>query len=68
VLLANAVAWPAAYWLMNRWLRHFAYRRNPDLLTFLGTVGIVLVVALFSVGFRALRAASADPVRALKYE
>ena len=68
VLVANAAAWPAAYWLMNRWLRHFAYRRNPDLLTFLETVGIVLVVALISVGFRALRAASADPVRALKYE
>lgn len=68
VLLANVAAWPVAYLLMNRWLRHFAYRRNPDLLTFLGAVGVVLAFALCSVGFRALRAASADPVQALKYE
>lgn len=68
VLWANAAAWPAAYLLMNRWLRHFAYRRNLDLLMFLGAVGVMLAFALLSVGFRALRAASVDPVRALKYE
>ena len=68
VLLANVAAWPAAYLLMNQWLRHFAYRRDPDILTFLGAAGVVLAFALFSIGFRALRAASVDPVRALKYE
>lgn len=68
VLWANLIAWPAAYLIMNGWLRNFAYKTD------LG-IGIFLLSALFAVGlaqitvfYQALRAAVANPVDALKYE
>jgi putative ABC transport system permease protein len=36
VLLANVIAWPVAYYIMNRWLKNFAYRADINILIFVG--------------------------------
>ena len=68
VLLANLIAWPAAWWLMRRWLNGFAYRVDLDLRLFPAAGGIALLVALLSVGSLAWLVARRKPVHALRYE
>jgi putative ABC transport system permease protein len=66
--LAVVVAWPLAWFGMRRWLDGFAYRTDLGLDLFLGAGLATLVIAVLTVGYHALRAASTDPVKALRYE
>jgi putative ABC transport system permease protein len=68
VLLANIIAWPIAYYLMNRWLQSFAYRSDIGLLVFIFSGFMALVIALLTVSFQAVKAATANPVDSLRYE
>ena len=68
VLLANIIAWPIAYVAMNHWLQNFAYRIKIGLGTFILAGVLALVIALLTVGYQAIKAARANPVKALRYE
>ena len=68
VLLANVIAWPAAYLIMSRWLQNFAYRSAIGLETFLLAGGLAWAIAFLTVSYQAVKASLADPVTALKYE
>jgi putative ABC transport system permease protein len=68
VLIANLLAWPAAYFAMARWLENFAYRIDLTPLIFIGSGLIALCIAWVTVGGTAAKAASAKPVLALRYE
>jgi putative ABC transport system permease protein len=68
VLLANIIAWPVAYYFMNKWLQNFAYRINIGLGIFLASGMIALVIALLTVGYQSIKAATANPVDSLRYE
>jgi putative ABC transport system permease protein len=68
VLLANLIAWPAAYLLMRRWLEGFAYRIDLDPLVFVGSALLALVVTVLTVGVIAARAAATKPIQSLRYE
>jgi putative ABC transport system permease protein len=66
--IANLIAWPIAYLVMNRWLTDFAYRTSPHILIFIFAGILTLVVSLLTVSFQAVKAALADPIRSLRYE
>lgn len=68
VLLANIIAWPVAYWAMNNWLQSFAYRANLDLKIFVLSAMITLGMAMITVGYRAIKAATTNPADSLRYE
>ncbi len=68
VLLANAIAWPLAYWWVDKWLQNFAYRTELGWELFVIGGALALGVALLTVGGQAIRAALANPVEALRYE
>ena len=68
VLLANLIAWPLAYFVMNRWLRSFAYRASLGLELFLFSGVLALCIALLTVSYQSIRAARANPVNSLRYE
>lgn len=68
VLLANIVAWPVAYYAMRVWLQGFAYKADMDLWIFIVSGLIALVIAMLTVGFHAIKAATANPVESLRYE
>jgi putative ABC transport system permease protein len=68
VLIASIVAAPLAYYGMQKWLQNFAYRISMSGLLFLVTALFLMTAALMSVGFRALKAAAANPSESLKYE
>ncbi|OGG56037.1 MAG: hypothetical protein A3F84_16080 [Candidatus Handelsmanbacteria bacterium RIFCSPLOWO2_12_FULL_64_10] len=68
VTVANLVAWPAAYYAMNRWLQDFAYRIPLGVGPFILGGVLTLVVSLLTVNIQAMKAARANPVEALRYE
>ena len=68
VIVANAVAWPLAYWTMKEWLTGFAYRAEMGLGIFLISGGLALVLAWITVGYKSVRAALTNPVDCLRYE
>jgi putative ABC transport system permease protein len=68
VLLANLIAWPAAWWLMRTWLNGFAYRVELEAWLFPAAGLIALLIALLSVGMLAYLVARRKPVYALRYE
>jgi putative ABC transport system permease protein len=68
VIIANIVAWPITWFTMNKWLQNFAYRTEIGLGVFIISGFIALIIALFTVSFRTIKAANANPVDALIYE
>ena len=68
VVLANVIGWPVAYYAMNNWLRDFAYRVNITPWTFIVSGMLALMIAVLTVGFHAIKAATANPVESLRYE
>ena len=68
VLIANVIAWPVAWYAMSRWLENFAYRIDLGLGTFILAGLLALVIALATVSYQAIKAATANPVEALRYE
>ncbi len=68
VAVAFMLACPLAWYFMNKWLAHFAYRTTLDWWIFALTGAIALGIALMTVSWQTWRAASRDPVEALRYE
>lgn len=68
LIMANLIAWPVGWFLMNRWLHNFAYRTGIGLGTFILSGLLSLVFAAIPVGFQTWKAASADPAESLRYE
>jgi putative ABC transport system permease protein len=70
VLVANILAWPVAYWLIDRWLQSFAFRISmiENLWIFPVAGLIALFIALVTVVGQAIHAANMNPVDAVKYE
>jgi putative ABC transport system permease protein len=68
VLLANLIAWPAAWFVMNRWLQNFAYRIDLSWWMFVLGALLALVIAFITVSFQTVKAALRNPVDSLRYE
>ena len=68
VLVANIIAWPVAYFAMNKWLQNFAYKVHIGWIVFVLTAVLTFVIALLTVSYQSVKAAMADPVHALRYE
>jgi ABC-type antimicrobial peptide transport system permease subunit len=68
VLIANIVAWPVAWFVMNLWLQGFAYQSKIGLGIFVVSGLLAILIALLTVSYQALKAAMANPVDALMYE
>jgi putative ABC transport system permease protein len=68
VLLANILAWPVVYIIMRKWLQNFAYRTSLNIWIFILSGLAALAIALLTVSFQTIKAATANPVEALKYE
>ncbi|MBN2018397.1 MAG: ABC transporter permease [Candidatus Cloacimonetes bacterium] len=68
VLIANVIAWPIAWFVMNKWLQNFAYRINVGVSSFILTMVITLLISLLTVSFQTIRAAHTNPAEVIKYE
>jgi len=68
VLIANAIAWPVAYFVMRNWLYTFPYRQNISYMTFVLSGIIVLLIGFITISYQSIRAGLANPVDSIKYE
>lgn len=68
VIIALLVASPIAWYFMNQWLQSFAYRININGWVFLFAGMGAILIALITVGFQAIKAAVANPVKSLRTE
>ena len=68
VMIASVIAFPVAWWAMNKWLQSFAYRINISWWIFLVAGFAALLIALLTVSFQAIKAAVANPVKSLRTE
>jgi len=68
VVLSNIIAWPAAYFAMNKWLQGFAYRTNIGIGIFVFSAVMAFIVALITVSYQSIKAARVNPLNSLKYE
>ena len=68
IVIANIVAWPLAYYLAHEWLQEFAYHIPLGVGFFLIGGSISLGIAALVMSYQVMRAATANPVEALRYE
>ncbi|SRR5579871_237339 len=68
IVLAMVIASPVAYYLVHQWLQGFAYRISFSCWIFLSSGMSAILIALLTVGYQAVKAAMANPVKSLKTE
>ncbi|MDX9697020.1 MAG: ABC transporter permease [Bacteroidales bacterium] len=68
IVIASLIAWPIAYFVMNRWLQDFSYRVNINLFMFIVITLITIILSLITVVYQAYIAAKQNPSETLRYE
>ena len=68
ILISTLLAAPLGYWGAEFWLNTFVYRTNIGLVLFIFSFLITVIIALGSISYRTYKAATADPVKSLRYE
>ena len=68
VAVSNLIAWPASYFIMNKWLQNFTYRIDIGLWIFALAAALALMIALLTISFQTIKSATANPVDSLRYE
>ncbi|MBK8883206.1 MAG: hypothetical protein IPN67_12730 [Bacteroidales bacterium] len=68
IIWAIALAFPLAWYAMHLWLRNFAYKTDLSWWIFGVACLLVLCIALITVSWQSWRAATRNPVEALRYE
>jgi putative ABC transport system permease protein len=68
VLIANLIAWPAAWYIMLKWLQNFFYHTNLQVWIFILAGVLTFVTAFITVSYQAIKVAVSNPVKALRYE
>jgi putative ABC transport system permease protein len=68
VIISLLIASPLAWWVLNNWLSEFAYRVNISWWIFLLTAILVIAIAMLTIGYHAVTAAAANPIKKLRTE
>jgi len=68
IAIAFVIAIPVAWYFMSNWLQNFEYRIKIGLGVFALAIIVSLVIAWITVGYKAVRAAVANPVKSLRSE
>ena len=68
ILVAFAISVPIAYYYMNIWLQDFHYRIELTAFTFLFAGFTALLIAMITVSYHAIKIATTNPIKSLRYE
>ena len=68
IIISATIAFPLAWWSMSQWLQSFAYRVTISVWVFIYAGVLALFIALATISFQAIKAATANPVKSLRTE
>jgi len=68
IVIAMAIAIPVAWYVINNWLKSFAYRIDISWIIFLVASGTAFLIALLTVSYESVKAAVANPIKSLRSE
>ena len=68
VLISCVLAWPVAYYLMNKWLQNYAYKIELNLWIFIVSGIILVTITFLTVFYQSIKVSLTNPVDVLKYE
>jgi putative ABC transport system permease protein len=68
VSISALIAWPIVYFVGSKWLESFYYRLPLSALSFIAGLAFALGIAILTISYRILRAATINPAKSLKYE
>ncbi len=68
VVIANVIAWPVSYFLVNKWLMNFPYKIEVGIDVFLLASGLALLISLITIGYTVIRSAAGNPIESIRYE
>ena len=68
IVISSLIAWPLAYYFMNKWLQDFAYRIGLSVWIFVLSGFMAFGIALLTIGYQSIKAATVNPVDSLRYE
>ena len=68
VAIAMLFAFPVAWYFMNKWLQDFAYRISIGWWVFFAAGALAIIIAFMTIGFQAVKAGVANPVKSLRTE
>lgn len=68
IIIAFLAASPVAWYFMNKWLQNFQYRISIGVAVFLIAIAASAIIAWATVGYKAVKAALANPVKSLRTE
>ncbi|MBT3755436.1 MAG: FtsX-like permease family protein [Candidatus Cloacimonetes bacterium] len=68
VVIANVIAWPVSYFLVNKWLMNFPYKIEVRIDVFLLGSGLALLISLITIGYTVIRSAASNPIESIRYE
>jgi putative ABC transport system permease protein len=68
VILSLTIATPIAAYLMQKWLEDYAYRIEISLQVFLFSATVVILIAIVTISFHAIRSSLTNPIHNLKNE
>ncbi|MCE5252491.1 hypothetical protein LLG96_20000, partial [bacterium] len=67
IVIANIIAYPAAYWIIRLWQNNFAYRAGIDILVFIIGSILTFLIAFSTISYQTIKVALTNPVRSLRY-
>jgi len=68
VIIAALIAFPVAWWAMDKWLQDFVYRISITWWVFAVATVAALLIAVVTISFQSIKAAIANPVKSLRTE
>lgn len=68
IVLGFVLAVPVSYYFMNQWFTNFIYHTNIDVLTYVLSLTVILIIVTLTISYQAVRAAQANPVKSLRSE
>jgi len=68
ILIANLIAWPLTWFIMNKWLGNYAYRIQIQWWTFFLAGSLTIIIAGITISYQVIRTANKNPVKSLRYE
>ncbi|MBX3255483.1 MAG: ABC transporter permease [Chitinophagaceae bacterium] len=68
IVISVVIAFPVTWWAAVKWLEHFAYHIRITWWLFIFSGALAIIAALITIGWQSIRAAMANPVKALRME